>query len=36
MRPTKDENFMEIAQIISKRGECIRRKVGAVITSEVV
>jgi len=34
MRPTKDENFMEIAQIISKRGECIRRKVGAVITSE--
>jgi len=34
MRPSKDENFMEIAIVISKRGECIRRKVGAVITSE--
>ena len=33
MRPTKDENFMEIARVISKRGECSRRKVGAIITS---
>jgi len=34
MRPSKDENFMEIARAISKRGECTRRKVGAVIVSE--
>lgn len=32
MRPTKDENFMEIAKVIAKRSTCKRRKVGCVIT----
>lgn len=31
MRPTKDEWFMEIAQVTAKRATCPRRQVGAVI-----
>jgi dCMP deaminase len=30
-RPTWDEYFMEIAHVVSKRSNCSRRKVGAVI-----
>ena len=31
MRPTKDQWFMEIAQVTAKRATCARRRVGAVI-----
>lgn len=31
-RPSWDEYFMEIAQLVAKRSNCARRKVGAVIT----
>lgn len=31
MRPSQDEYFMEIAQVVAKRSTCIRIKVGAVI-----
>ena len=31
-RPTWDEYFMEIADVIAKRSNCVSRKVGAVIT----
>jgi dCMP deaminase len=31
MRPTPDEYFMEIAQVVAKRSTCIRIHVGAVI-----
>lgn len=34
MRPTKDEYFMEIAFLVSKRSVCIRRKVGAVLVKD--
>jgi len=30
-RPTKDRNFMEIAEVIAKRATCQRRSVGCVI-----
>lgn len=30
-RPTWDEYFMEIAQVVAKRSTCLRRHVGAVI-----
>ncbi|MBU3827167.1 MAG: dCMP deaminase family protein [Candidatus Anaerobiospirillum merdipullorum] len=33
-RPTKDESFMEIAQAVSMRSTCIRRRYGAVIVSK--
>ena len=33
-RPTWDEYFMEIAQVVAKRSNCSRRKVAAVITKE--
>lgn len=29
----KDLNYMQIAEIVSKRSHCIKRKVGAIITS---
>ncbi|MBO6259050.1 MAG: cytidine deaminase [Succinivibrio sp.] len=32
-RPTKDESFIEIAQAVSMRSTCIRRRYGAVIVS---
>jgi dCMP deaminase len=32
-RPTWDEYFMDIAVAVSRRSDCIRRKVGAVIVS---
>ena len=31
-RPTWDEYFMEIADVVAKRSNCVSRKVGAVIT----
>ena len=31
-RPTWDEYFMEIADVVTKRSNCVSRKVGAVIT----
>ena len=34
MRPTWDEYFMEIAEIVKKRSTCIRRQVGAVIVKD--
>lgn len=33
-RPTWDEYFLEIAQVISKRSTCLRRFYGAVITTK--
>jgi dCMP deaminase len=33
-RPDWDEYFMDIAHVVSKRGNCSRRKVAAVIVSE--
>lgn len=33
-RPTWDEYFMEIAQVVSKRANCSRRKVAAVIVKD--
>ncbi len=32
-RPTKDESFIEIAQAVSMRSTCLRRRYGAVIVS---
>lgn len=34
MRPTWDEYFMEMAHLAATRGNCLRRKVGAVIVKE--
>ena len=34
IRPSKDESFMEIAQAVSMRSTCIRRRYGAVIVSK--
>ncbi len=34
IRPTKDESFMEIAQAVSMRSTCLRRRYGAVIVSK--
>lgn len=34
MRPTWDEYFMEIAEVVKKRSTCIRRQVGAVIVKD--
>lgn len=31
MRPTRDAQMMEVAEVMAKRGECARRQVGAVI-----
>ena len=31
-RPTKDQTFMEIAEVLAKRATCQRRSVGCVIT----
>ena len=33
-RPTWDEYFMEMAQLVSSRSTCLRRRVGAVIVKE--
>lgn len=33
-RPTWDEYFMQIAQLVSQRSTCIRRQVGAVIVKD--
>ena len=33
IRPTKDESFMEIAEAVSMRSTCLRRRYGAVIVS---
>ena len=33
-RPTWDEYFMEITELVSKRSTCLRRKVGAVIVQD--
>ncbi len=33
-RPDWDTYFMDIAQVVSRRGNCLRRKVAAVIVSE--
>ncbi len=33
-RPSYDEYFMEMAQLVSSRSTCLRRKVGAVIVKE--
>lgn len=32
MRPSVDENMLEVAEVIAKRGNCLRRQVGCVIT----
>ncbi|KXZ40533.1 dCMP deaminase [Alkalithermobacter thermoalcaliphilus JW-YL-7 = DSM 7308] len=34
MRPSWDEYFMEIAQIVKKRSTCLRRSIGAVIVKD--
>lgn len=34
IRPTKEENFLDIAREISKRSTCLRRRYGAVIVSK--
>ncbi|MEA2087925.1 MAG: cytidine/deoxycytidylate deaminase family protein [Candidatus Caldatribacteriota bacterium] len=33
-RPTWDEYFMEITELVSRRSTCLRRKVGAVIVQD--
>jgi len=33
-RPTWDEYFMEITELVSRRSTCLRRKVGAVIVKD--
>ncbi|MBO4357962.1 MAG: cytidine/deoxycytidylate deaminase family protein [Candidatus Methanomethylophilaceae archaeon] len=33
-RPSNDEYFMEMAQLVSSRSTCLRRKVGAVIVKD--
>ncbi|MBQ2345896.1 MAG: hypothetical protein II391_00915, partial [Kiritimatiellae bacterium] len=33
-RPTWDEYFMEIASVVAKRSNCLRRSVGAVIMKD--
>ncbi|GAF81148.1 unnamed protein product, partial [marine sediment metagenome] len=33
-RPTWDEYFVEITELVSKRSTCLRRKVGAVIVQD--
>lgn len=34
MRPSWDEYFMEIAEVVKKRSTCIRRQVGAIIVKD--
>lgn len=34
MRPTWDEYFMDIAELVKERSTCLRRKVGAVIVKD--
>lgn len=34
VRPSKDESFMEIAESVSMRSTCLRRRYGAVIVSK--
>ena len=34
MRPSWDEYFMEIAEIVKKRATCLRRHVGAIIVKD--
>ncbi|RDY23573.1 cytidine deaminase [Romboutsia maritimum] len=34
MRPSWDEYFMEIAEIVKKRSTCMRRQVGAIIVKD--
>ena len=34
MRPTKDQWFMEMAEVTAKRATCARRQVGAVVVDE--
>ncbi|WP_408955452.1 deoxycytidylate deaminase [Natroniella sp. ANB-PHB2] len=34
MRPSWDEYFMEMTQVITKRSTCLRRKVGALIVKD--
>ncbi|HID43899.1 MAG TPA: dCMP deaminase family protein, partial [Archaeoglobaceae archaeon] len=33
-RPSLDEYFMEIAQVVAKRSTCLRQKVGAIIVKD--
>ena len=33
-RPTWDEYFMELTEVVAKRSTCLRRKVGAIIVKE--
>jgi len=33
-RPSYDEYFMEMAQVVSKRSTCLRRKVGAILVKD--
>lgn len=35
MRPTKDEIFMRMAQLVAERGTCARRKVGCVLVNSL-
>lgn len=32
LRPSFDETWLEVAQVLAKRGTCVRRKVGCVLT----
>jgi dCMP deaminase len=34
VRPSYDEYFMEMAQVVSKRSTCLRRKVGAILVKD--
>lgn len=34
MRPTWDDYFMEITQVVAKRSTCIRRQVGAIVVKD--
>ena len=34
MRPSWDEYFMEIVQVVKKRSTCLRRQVGALIVKD--